>query len=204
MMRKVLLSTPLKLTASFSLLIFRRPSGNNRRRLFSDETVSWSSPPGTRLSELPRVDSLVDGCDYKHWLVVMHPPENYPLREEIIQQYIATLATALGSEKAAKESIYSVSTKYYYAFSCKLTDKVTHRIRSLPRVKWVLPDSYLCPQETGYGGEPYIAGNIVPYEEKYHAEWLQSDCSEDHMERTCSRKPRRKRRRSRNSHETSD
>ncbi|KAL0415038.1 UNVERIFIED_CONTAM: Multiple organellar RNA editing factor 7, mitochondrial [Sesamum latifolium] len=197
MMRKVLLSTPLKLTESFSLPIFRR-------RFFSDETVSWSSPPGTRISELPRVNSLVDGCDYKHWLVVMHPPENYPLREEIIQQYIATLATALGSEKAAKESIYSVSTKYYYAFSCKLAENVTHRIRSLPRVKWVLPDSYLCPQETGYGGEPYIDGNVVPYEEKYHAEWVQSDCSEDHVERTCSRKPRRKRRRSRNSHETSD
>ncbi|XP_011072591.1 multiple organellar RNA editing factor 7, mitochondrial [Sesamum indicum] len=194
MMRKVLLST-----ASFSLPICR-----HRFRFFSDETVSWSSPPGTRISVLPRVHSLVDGCDYKHWLVVMHPPENYPLREEIIQQYIATLATALGSEKAAKESIYSVSTKYYYAFSCKLTENLTHRIRSLPRVKWVLPDSYLCPQETGYGGEPYIAGNVFPYEEKYHAEWLQSDCGEDHMGRTCSRKPRRKRRRSRNSHETSD
>ncbi|KAI3455629.1 hypothetical protein Pfo_012292 [Paulownia fortunei] len=155
MMRKVLLATQSNLTAALNLAIFRRHSGPSfqytLRRFFSDKAVSSDSPPQTRVSELPRVHSLVDGCDYKHWLVVMHPPENYPQREEIIQHYIATLAMALGSEKAAMESMYSVSTKYYYAFSCKVSENVTHKIKSLPRVKWVLPDSYLCTEESGYG-----------------------------------------------------
>ncbi|KAK6148752.1 hypothetical protein DH2020_016277 [Rehmannia glutinosa] len=123
MMRNVLLSKPSNLTAA----IFRRHSGSafqyTHRRFFSD------SQPQTRVSDLPRVDSLVNGCDYKHWLVVMHPPENYPQREEIVQQYVATLALALGSEKTAMESIYSVSTKYYYAFSCKVSENVIHKIK---------------------------------------------------------------------------
>ncbi|KAG8380165.1 hypothetical protein BUALT_Bualt07G0165100 [Buddleja alternifolia] len=199
-MRRIILSTPSNLMAALNLPICRRYSGSTLQY----STVSYSSAPETRVSELHRVDSLVNGCDYMHWLVVMHTPENYPQREEIVQQYIATLAMALGSEKAAKESIYSVSTKYYYAFSCKVSENVIHKIKSLPRVKWVLPDSYLCPEESGYGGEPYVNGKLVPYEEKYHADWLRDGYDEDRMERTCTMKPRRKRRSSRNNNETSE
>ncbi|PIN02941.1 hypothetical protein CDL12_24539 [Handroanthus impetiginosus] len=192
MMRKVLLPTPSNLTVALNLPIFRRHSGRNFQhtlpRFFSD------APPLTRVSELPRVESLVDGCDYKHWLVVMHPPENYPQRDEIIQRYIATLAMALGSEKAAMESIYSVSTKYYYAFGCVVTENLTPKIKSLPGVKWVLPDSYLSTEESGYGGEPYVNGKVVPYDEKYHADWWRDDYGEDNMEISSSRKPRRRRR----------
>ncbi|KAL1538102.1 multiple organellar RNA editing factor 7, mitochondrial isoform X1 [Salvia divinorum] len=170
MLRKVLLSPPSNLTAAVNLLSFRRRSDSashcSDRRFFS------YSPSQTILTELPRIDSLVCGCDYKHWLVVMQPPDNYPQREEIIQQYVATLAMALGSERAAKESMYSVSTKYYYAFSCKVEENVTHKIKCLPRVKWVLPDSYLIDDEVGYGGEPFIDGKVVPYEEKYHTDWV--------------------------------
>lgn len=88
------------------------------------------------------------------------------------------------SEEDAKKSIYSVSTKYYYAFGCKVPedfaykircnivtffhqvylslivvfllkveiDKTVFRFAALPNVKWVLPDSYLCHGESGYGG----------------------------------------------------
>ncbi|GFP88696.1 uncharacterized protein at3g15000 mitochondrial [Phtheirospermum japonicum] len=95
MMWKVL-PKPSNLTAA----IFGRHSGSTfhitRRRFFSDGPASADSQPQTRVLELPRVDSLVDGCDYKHWLVVMHPPENYPTREEIVQQYVDTLTQALG------------------------------------------------------------------------------------------------------------
>lgn len=35
----------------------------------------------------------------------------------------------LCSEEAAKKSIYSVSTKYYYAFSCKVPENLTHKIK---------------------------------------------------------------------------
>ncbi|KAL3616075.1 hypothetical protein CASFOL_040369 [Castilleja foliolosa] len=133
------------------------------------------------------------------------------------------------------ESIYSVSTKYYYAFSCKLDEHMIHKIKSLPRVKWVLPDSYLRTQESGYGaisnnhleylpilfsrytlgvltnkynlpqgGEPFIDGKVVPYDEKYHADWLRDNYGEGYMERNCSRRRRRRKRGSRNSHATHD
>ncbi|XP_057786732.1 multiple organellar RNA editing factor 7, mitochondrial [Salvia miltiorrhiza] len=199
MLRKVLLAPPSNLTAAVNLLSFSRRSDSalhcSIRRFSSD------SPTQTRVTELPRVDALVDGCDYKHWLVVMQPPDNYPQREEIIHQYVATLAVALGSEKAAKESIYSVSTKYYYAFSCKLEENVTHKITCLPRVKWILPDSYLCDEEDGYGGEPFIDGKVVPYEEKYHTDWLRDAHVGEDMDRPRSRKPRRRRRRTKGNEE---
>ncbi|KAL6568300.1 Multiple organellar RNA editing factor 7, mitochondrial [Orobanche hederae] len=203
MMRKVLLYKTSNLTASLNLPFFCRLSVScsrySNRRFFSDRTADPGSQPQTRDSELPRVGSLVDGCDYKHWLVVMHPPENYPQREEIVQQYVATLALALGSEKSAMESIYSVSTKYYYGFSCKVPENVILKIKSFPRVKWVLPDSFLCTQENGYGGEPYVDGKVVPYDDKYHAEWLRDNIDEGYTERTFSRKLRRRRKGSRNS-----
>ncbi|EPS68675.1 hypothetical protein M569_06097, partial [Genlisea aurea] len=96
---------------------------------------------------------LVEGCDYEHWLIVLRPPDAFPDREEISQHCVATLAEALGSQKAARESIYAVSTKYYYGFSCKVGREVAHRIESIPGVKWVLPDSFLGGEERGYGGK---------------------------------------------------
>lgn len=53
----------------------------------------------------------------------MNPPMGYPQRDQIITRYINTLALALGSEDKAKSSIYSVSTKYYYAFGCKVSEQ---------------------------------------------------------------------------------
>ncbi|KAF5181648.1 Multiple organellar rna editing factor 8 protein [Thalictrum thalictroides] len=111
----------------------------------------------------------------------MNPPKGYPHRDELINGYIKTLALALGSEEEAKLSIYSVSTKYYYAFSCKVNEKLVHKIRSLPNVRWALPDSYLNDVENDYGGEPFVDGKIVPYKEKYHADWLSGHTEMDQL-----------------------
>ncbi|KAI3759785.1 hypothetical protein L6452_07842 [Arctium lappa] len=59
----------------------------------------------------------------------MDPPIGYPLRNQIVQRYIQTLASALDSEEEANSSMYSVSTKYYYVFGCKIDEKVVHRIK---------------------------------------------------------------------------
>ncbi|KAK8992638.1 hypothetical protein V6N11_048711 [Hibiscus sabdariffa] len=103
--------------------------------------------------ELTRTPVLVAGCDYEHWFVVMEAPKGYPLRDEIVNTYIKTLAMALGSEEEAKKSMYSVSTKYYYAFGCKVPEDLAFKIKSLPYVKWVLPDSYLDGHGDGSYGE---------------------------------------------------
>ncbi|WZZ67569.1 hypothetical protein YC2023_078939 [Brassica napus] len=63
---------------------------------FSGSSGSVNSDT-TRCSELIRVPSLVEGCDYKHWLVLMKPPNGYPPRNDIVQGFIRTLAMALGS-----------------------------------------------------------------------------------------------------------
>ncbi|GER53562.1 plastid developmental protein DAG [Striga asiatica] len=167
MMHKVLSTASSHFSAAVNLPSFLRRAGPTFhitcRRFFFSHPESAAAQPRTLAAELPRVDSLIDGCDYKHWLVVMQPPENYPQRDELVQQYVSTLALALGSEKAAMESIYSVSTKYYYSFSCQVDENVIHKIKSLPHVKWVLPDSYLSSKENGYGGvcDSYRASTLL-------------------------------------------
>ncbi|ESR39912.1 hypothetical protein CICLE_v10026560mg [Citrus x clementina] len=99
----------------------------------------------------------------------------------------------LCSEEDAKKSIYSVSTKYYYAFGCKFPEDFAYKIRSLPNVKWVLPDSYLCHGESGYGGEPFADGEVVPYNDKYHADWIWNQHNNKLKSVPCPRKARRKR-----------
>ncbi|CAN7130149.1 unnamed protein product [Brassica rapa subsp. narinosa] len=174
---------------------------------FSGSSCSVNSNP-TRHSELIKVPSLVEGCDYKHWLVLMKPPKGYPPRNDVVQGFVKTLSMALGSEEEAKRSIYSVSTNYYYAFGCRVHEPLTYKIRSLPDVRWVLPDSYVVDGDCGYGGlhflfinhalfsfagEPFIDGEVVPYDEKYHADWLRDQTDEDAKNRSVKKKPRRKR-----------
>ncbi|KAL5583660.1 hypothetical protein UlMin_016102 [Ulmus minor] len=97
--------------------------------IFSSVSRCSSDSPTTQCYELTRVSNLIEGCDYEHWFVVMEPPKGYPLRDEIVNGYITTLAIALGSEEEAKKSIYSVSTKYYYAFGCKIHENLTLEIK---------------------------------------------------------------------------
>ncbi|XP_057474127.1 multiple organellar RNA editing factor 7, mitochondrial [Actinidia eriantha] len=203
MIRRNILGRPLKSTAAAVFHCLKphhtsAPDVSIRRsrhnpltsrigRFSTDSAVTDSAQP----TELIRV---VDGCDYEHWLVVTEPPNGYPQRSEIAHRYIQTLAMALGSEDEAKKSIYSVSTKYYYAFGCKIPENLTHKIKSLPDVRWVLPDAYLshCHEHNDYGGEPFVEGDVVPYDEKYHADWLRDNMGDQCQNRTRSRRSRRK------------
>ena len=95
-----LLKNPLKLTRVLSnVRLFRRDyplipalsffSSSSGFRYFSGESAAESSEP----TLLP---TILDGCDYEHWLVVMEAPQRYPLRDEIVCGYIKTLAMVLG------------------------------------------------------------------------------------------------------------
>ncbi|XP_016699890.1 multiple organellar RNA editing factor 7, mitochondrial [Gossypium hirsutum] len=157
-------------------------------RYFSSDLGSNNSvlPEATKLTRTP---ILVEGCDYERWFVVMEALNRYPLRDEIVGSYIKTLAMALGIEEDAKKSIYSVSTKYYYAFGCKVPEDLVFKIKTLPNVKWVLPDSYSGdPGDNSYGGEPFIDGKVAPYDDKYHSDWIQAQNDDRSQETTHPRK----------------
>ncbi|KAI7743709.1 hypothetical protein M8C21_014975, partial [Ambrosia artemisiifolia] len=118
---------------------------------------------------------LLDGCDFEHWLVVVEKPEGEPTRDEIIDSYINTLAKVVGSYDEARMKIYSVSTRCYFAFGALVSEELSYKLKELPGVRWVLPDSYLDVKNKDYGGEPFIDGKAVPYDPKYHEEWIRNN-----------------------------
>ncbi|CAN4075583.1 unnamed protein product [Withania somnifera] len=134
----------------------------------NDPNPNWSNRP-------PKETILLDGCDFEHWLVVMEKPEGDPTRDEIIDSYIKTLANVVGSEEEARMKIYSVSTRHYYAFGALVSEELSYKLKELPKVRWVLPDSYLDVKNEDYGGEPFINGQAVPYDPKYHEEWVRNN-----------------------------
>ncbi|KAJ4976825.1 hypothetical protein NE237_001931 [Protea cynaroides] len=134
----------------------------------NDPNPNWSNRP-------PKETILLDGCDFEHWLIVMEKPEGEPTRDEIIDSYIKTLATIVGSEDEARMKIYSVSTRHYFAFGALISEELSYKMKELPKVRWVLPDSYLDVKNKDYGGEPFINGQAVPYDPKYHEEWVRNN-----------------------------
>ncbi|XP_048130119.1 multiple organellar RNA editing factor 8, chloroplastic/mitochondrial isoform X2 [Rhodamnia argentea] len=134
----------------------------------NDPNPNWSNRP-------PKETILLDGCDFEHWLVVMEKPEGDPTRDEIIDSYIKTLAQVVGSVEEARMKIYSVSTRHYFAFGALVSEELSYKLKDLPRVRWVLPDSYLDVRNKDYGGEPFINGQAVPYDPKYHEEWVRNN-----------------------------
>ncbi|XP_004489047.1 multiple organellar RNA editing factor 8, chloroplastic/mitochondrial [Cicer arietinum] len=147
---------------------FRSLSTRATTSSLNDPNPNWSNRP-------PKETILLDGCDFEHWLVVMEKPEGDPTRDEIIDGYIKTLAEVVGSEEEARMKIYSVSTRHYFAFGALVSEELSYKLKELPKVRWVLPDSYLNVKEKDYGGEPFINGQAVPYDPKYHEEWVRNN-----------------------------
>ncbi|XP_050223889.1 multiple organellar RNA editing factor 8, chloroplastic/mitochondrial [Mercurialis annua] len=154
--------------SSSSITTTRSLSTRATRSSLNDPSPNWSNRP-------PKETILLDGCDFEHWLVVMEPPEGDPTRDEIIDSYIKTLAAVVGSEEEARMKLYSVSTRCYFAFGALVSEELSYKIKELPRVRWVLPDSYLDVKNKNYGGEPFIDGKAVPYDPKYHEEWIRNN-----------------------------
>ncbi|KAL1188459.1 Multiple organellar RNA editing factor 8, chloroplastic/mitochondrial [Cardamine amara subsp. amara] len=79
-----------------------------------------------------------------------------------------SLSFCIFSQEEARIKIYSVSHRCYFAFGVLGSEDLSLKIKELPKVKWVLPDSYLDVNNKDYGGEPFIDGKAVPYDPKYH------------------------------------
>lgn len=106
---------------------------------------------------------MLDGCDYEHWLVVMEflDGDAKPTEEQMINEYVKTLATVVGSEEEAKKKIYSVCTSTYTGFGALISEELSLKLKGLPGVLWVLPDSYLDVPNKDYGGDLYIDGKVI-------------------------------------------
>ncbi|XP_051125452.1 DAG protein, chloroplastic [Andrographis paniculata] len=106
---------------------------------------------------------MLPGCDYNHWLIVMEfPKDPPPTREQMIDTYLNTLATVLGSMEEAKKNMYAFSTTTYTGFQCTVSEETSEKFKGLPGVLWVLPDSYIDVKNKDYGGDKYINGEIIP------------------------------------------
>ncbi|CAN4117685.1 unnamed protein product [Withania somnifera] len=166
---------PLIAVAAVNLRSFYPPSTAVRGFATRQTSSSLNDPNPNWSNRPPKETILLDGCDFEHWLVVLEKPEGDPTRDEIIDSYIKTLAQVVGSEEEARMKIYSVSTRHYYAFGALVSEELSYKLKELPKVRWVLPDSYLDVKNKDYGGEPFINGQAVPYDPKYHEEWVRNN-----------------------------
>ncbi|KAL0725707.1 hypothetical protein Bca4012_040306 [Brassica carinata] len=121
----------------------------------NDPSPNWSNRP-------PKETILLDGCDYEHWLIVMEFTDPKPTEDEMINAYVKTLSSVVGSEEEAKKKIYSVCTSTYTGFGALISEELSCKVKGLPGVLWVLPDSYLDVPNKDYGGDLYIEGKVIP------------------------------------------
>ncbi|WZZ39761.1 hypothetical protein YC2023_036020 [Brassica napus] len=73
--------------------------------------------------------------------------------QEMIDCYVQTLAKVVGSEEDAKNRIYNVSCERYLGFGCEIDEETSTKLEGLPGVLFVLPDSYVDPENKDYGGD---------------------------------------------------
>ncbi|TYI48475.1 hypothetical protein E1A91_D13G251000v1 [Gossypium mustelinum] len=111
-------------------------------------------------SSSPRPSVLLDDSSYEHWLIILEFPERpKPLEGEMIDAYVKTLASVVGSEEEAKKRIYSVCTTRYTGFRAFFSEHLVEKLGELPRVRWVLPVRY-CSRDHYYAGDLFVDGKV--------------------------------------------
>ncbi|KAB2015476.1 hypothetical protein ES319_D08G027800v1 [Gossypium barbadense] len=166
---KPFLPTRSRLTPSptlrVNLLTHRLPSPSTRPRRVTKVAAALDSDYSSKRSSSneQRETIMLPGCDYNHWLIVMEfPKDPAPTREQMIETYLNTLATVLGSMEEAKKNMYAFSTTTYTGFQCTVSEETSEKFKGLPGVLWVLPDSYIDVKNKDYGGDKYVNGEIIP------------------------------------------
>ncbi|XP_022761232.1 multiple organellar RNA editing factor 3, mitochondrial [Durio zibethinus] len=147
-------NSPIFIPNTVKILTRTKISGSGYSPL-NDPSPNWSNRP-------PKETILLDGCDYEHWLIVLEFPEDpKPSEEEMIYAYVKTLASVVGSEEEAKKRIYSVCTTRYTGFGALISEELSYKVKGLPHVLWVLPDSYLDVPNKDYGGDLFVDGKVI-------------------------------------------
>ncbi|XP_057472029.1 organelle RRM domain-containing protein 1, chloroplastic isoform X2 [Actinidia eriantha] len=86
--------------------------------------ASTTSTPSTFATS----SSTTSGHNH-HWMVVMEtPPRGINSRPQIIDYYVKTLQSVLGSEKDAQMCIYDASWKTHFGFCCDVDEETSHEL----------------------------------------------------------------------------
>ncbi|KAL0012542.1 hypothetical protein SO802_007650 [Lithocarpus litseifolius] len=102
----------------------------SRGAVDGDFSARRSSSSGN--SNKPRETIMLPACDYNHWLIVVEfPKDPAPTREQMIDTYLNTLATVLGSMEEAKKNMYAFSTTTYTGFSAPLMKRHLRNSRGI-------------------------------------------------------------------------
>lgn len=68
------------------------------------------------------------------------PPHGVNSKAQLIDYYVNTLQTVLGSEKDAQMCLYDASWDSHFGFCCDIDEEISSKLASLPRVLLVRPD----------------------------------------------------------------
>lgn len=85
--------------------------------------------------------SSTNSDQHFYWIVRMKdPPQGLVTKPDIINYYVKTLETVLGSEKEAQLCIYDASCDDYFGFCCDIDEETSRELAGLPEVLSVRPD----------------------------------------------------------------
>lgn len=81
------------------------------------------------------------GFDSQHWIVFFRKPSvDAWKKEELIDDYVKTLAKVLGSEEDARKKMYDVSCDGYFGFGAEVDKETAGELEGATGVLCVLPD----------------------------------------------------------------
>nr|XP_043610883.1 multiple organellar RNA editing factor 5, chloroplastic/mitochondrial-like [Erigeron canadensis] len=96
--------------------------------------------------------------DYNYWHVHMERQRPGGVcfnKQQMIDFYVQTLATVLGSEEEAKKKIYKVNID---SFGCEINKETSNKLEGLPGVTLVAPEK---KDDYESGAEAFVNGEIV-------------------------------------------
>ncbi|KAE8683218.1 Multiple organellar RNA editing factor 5 [Hibiscus syriacus] len=92
-------------------------------------------------------------------VLMAKPPEGVDSKPQIIDYYVNTLETVLGSQKDAQMCIYDASCDTHFGFCCHIDEQASRELARLPEVLSVKPDPDYNSKQKDYNSQLFPAGN---------------------------------------------
>ncbi|KAL7228452.1 hypothetical protein ACSBR2_007211 [Camellia fascicularis] len=122
----------------------------------SSTTTCASSTTSTPFT----TSSSTTSAHNRHWMVVMEtPPQGLNSKPQIIDYFVKTLQSVLGSEKDAQMCIYDASWDTHFCFFCDIDEETSHELAGFPGVLSVRPDLDFNSAKKNYGNSEVQSGS---------------------------------------------